>query len=147
MVDCCIVLYGERAVIHFFARLTTPIPFTSMSEERTYQWDTTPITLQIRLQPTTQDNAQRQVLIAATSYDDFPLAILVEQCELSDLLTQPVIRDLLEQLANELPIRRLRHQELEQKQNKSSRQRAQQASSPPELSPPLDDTPTQISLF
>ncbi|MBD2311225.1 hypothetical protein H6G20_06080 [Desertifilum sp. FACHB-1129] len=118
-----------------------------MLEERTYEWDTTPITLQIRLQPTTSDSP-RQVLLAVTSYDDFPLAILVEQSELSDLLTLPIIRDLLEQLANELPIRRLRYEELHQKQNKSSKQRSPTpASSPPELSPPLDDTPTQISLF
>ncbi len=118
---------------------------TTPSLERTYQWDTTPITIQIRLQPAQADQA-RSVLITATSYDDFPIAVLVDETELGEL--PPAVQALLAQLQQDLPVRQLRYQQTQKKVKPKSPSPARAASSAPQIAPPTaNDTPTQISLF
>lgn len=124
------------------ARSPTVQQSTEQSD-RTYQLDSLLITVQLRWQP----GQPRKVLITATSYDDFPIATLIDESDLGEL--PPVLNNLLELLHQDLPVRKLRYQ---QKQPKS------QAKETPKQTPPLAKAPsndsaaepvqsTQISLF
>jgi hypothetical protein len=111
--------------------------------DRTYQWETLPITVQLRWQP----GQPRKVLITATSYDDFPIATLVDELELGEL--PPVMNKLLESLRQDLPVRKLRYQ---QKQSKMQVKAAPKPTASPAKVPSNDlaakpAQSTQISLF
>lgn len=111
--------------------------------DRTYQWETLSITVQLRWQP----GQPRKVLITATSYDDFPIAILVDESELGEL--PPVVNKLLESLRQDLPVRKLRYQH---KQSKTQSKEAPKPTVLPAKVPSNDSAAksaqlTQISLF
>lgn len=111
--------------------------------DRTYQWESLSITVQLRWQP----GQPRKVLITATSYDDFPIATLVDESELGEL--PPVLNNLLESLRQDLPVRKLRYQ---QKQPKTQAKETPQPTAPPAKAPSNDSVAksaqsTQISLF
>ena len=111
--------------------------------DRTYQWETLAITVQLRWQP----GQPRKVLLTATSYDDFPIASLVDETDLGEL--PPVVMDLLERLRQDLPVRKLRYQ---QKQPKTQARATPKPASPSVNAPSNDAAAkpaplTQISLF
>lgn len=111
--------------------------------DRTYQWETLSITVQLRWQP----GQPRKVLITATSYDDFPIATLVDELELGEL--PPVVNKLLESLRQDLPVRKLRYQ---QKQSKTQGKETPKPTALPTKALSNDSTAkpaqsTQISLF
>jgi len=111
--------------------------------DRTYQWESLSITVQIRWQP----GQPRKVLITATSYDDFPVATLVDESELGEL--PPVLNNLLESLHQDLPVRKLRYQ---QKQPKTQATETPKRTASPAKAPSNDSVAkpaqsTQISLF
>lgn len=111
--------------------------------DRTYQWETLSIILQLRWQP----GQPRKVLITATSYDDFPIAILVDESDLGEL--PPVLNKLLESLRQDLPVRKLRYQ---QRQSKTQSKEALKPAASPVKVPSNDSAAkpaqsTQISLF
>ena len=121
-----------------------PKPTFDQPSDRTYNWATLPITVQIRW----QEGTPRQVLISATSYDDFPLATLIEEANLGEL--PDAVQKLLNQLQQDLSIRALRHQQTQKKTKpktpakQPTRQPAPVAQSPAALS---SNQPTQISIF
>ena len=111
--------------------------------DRTYQLDSLPITVQLRWQP----GQPRKVLITATSYDDFPIATLIDESVLGEL--PPVVNKLLESLRQDLPVRKLRYQ---QKQSKTQVKEAPKLTASPAKVPSNDSAAksaqsTQISLF
>lgn len=111
--------------------------------DRTYQWESLAITVQLRWQP----DQPRKVLVTVTSYDDFPIAILIDESELGEL--PPVVNNLLELLHQDLPVRKLRYQ---QKQPKTQAKETPKPTAPPAkaLSNGSAAKPaqsTQISLF
>jgi len=111
--------------------------------DHTYQWETLSIAVQLRWQP----GQPRKILITATSYDDFPIAILVDESELGEL--PPVVNKLLESLRQDLPVRKLRYQ---QKQSKTQVKEAPKLTASPAKVPSNDSAAksaqsTQISLF
>ncbi|KAM3101102.1 hypothetical protein ACKFKF_09820 [Phormidesmis sp. 146-12] len=111
--------------------------------DRTYQLDSLPITVQLRWQP----GQPRKVLITATSYDDFPIATLIDESDLGEL--PPVLNNLLESLHQDLPVRKLRYQ---QKQPKTQAKETPKQTSLPAKVPSNDSAvkpvqSTQISLF
>jgi len=99
--------------------------------------------VQLRWQP----GQPRKVLLTATSYDDFPIAVLTDEANLGEL--PPVLTALLEQLRQDLPVRKLRYQ---QKQPKTQARAVQKPASPTANTPSHDAVAkpapsTQISLF
>lgn len=111
--------------------------------DRTYQLGSLPITVQLRWQP----GQPRKVLITATSYDDFPIATLIDESELGEL--PPVVNQLLESLRQDLPVRKLRYQ---QKQSKTQAKESPKPTASPAKVPANDSAAkpaqsTQISLF
>lgn len=111
--------------------------------DRTYQLESLPITVQLRWQP----GQPRKVLITATSYDDFPIATLIDESDLGEL--PPVLNNLLESLRQDLPVRKLRYQ---QKQPKTQAKEAPKPTAPPARASSNDSAAksvqsTQISLF
>lgn len=124
------------------SRSPTTQPSTDQ-RDRTYQWEALAITVQLRWQP----GQPRKVLLTATSYDDFPIAVLIDEANLGEL--PPVLIDVLEQLRQDLPVRKLRHQ---QKQPKAQAKAAPKPASSPVNTPSRDAAAkpapsTQISLF
>jgi hypothetical protein len=120
-----------------------PKPVADQPSNRTYNWDTMPLTVQIRWQPGTR----RQVLISATTYDDFPLATLIPAADLGEL--PDAVQQLLNQLQQDLPIRALRHQQA-QKKTKSKTPAKQVTKQPaPVAQTPASTSnqPTQFSIF
>ena len=114
--------------------------------DRTYTWDNTPIRLEILWLPS-PDGQDRRVLISATSYDDFPVSDLIAATEL-EALPAPLLA-LLEELKADLPIRKLRYQ---QQQSKEQKPVSRHTSLKPAAttSTPVTATPkpsTQIKLF
>lgn len=132
---------------------------TSSEEKRSYRWHETPIRLQITWLPLSPNAKERQVLIAATNHDDFPVSNIIGESELGELPT--VLAQLLKELKAELPLRQLRyqHQPPKAKSTKSSAsstssstsKRSSQNSQPVVKSPPptqkQKSSSTQISLF
>ena len=114
--------------------------------DRAYTWDNTPVRLEILWLPST-DGQDRKVLISATSYDDFPVSDLIAATQL-DALPDPVVA-LLEELKADLPIRKLRYQQQQSKEQKPvSRHTSLKPAVP--ASTPVISTPkpsTQIKLF
>jgi hypothetical protein len=114
--------------------------------DRAYTWDNTPIRLEILWLPS-PDGQDRRVLISATSYDDFPVSDLIAATQI-DALPAPLLA-LLDELKADLPIRKLRYQQQQSKEQKSTHR---PASLKPAATPstPVTATPkpsTQIKLF
>ena len=120
-----------------------PKPVLSQSSDRTYNWATMPITVQIRW----QEGSPRQVLISATSYDDFPLATLIEEADLGEL--PDAVQKLLNQLQQDLSIRTVRHQQAQGKAKpKTPAKQPTKQPAPVAQSPTSSpNQPTQISIF
>lgn len=76
--------------------------------DRSYQWDTALIRVEICWQPLASNTDERQVLITATSYNDFPVCELIGESELGCL--PPVLSKLLDELRLELSVRQIRYQ-------------------------------------
>jgi hypothetical protein len=125
---------------------STPAKTEEIPGERTYQWETLELNLQIRW----QSGSPRRALITATSYDDFPIATLVDADQLTPF-PEPV-QALLDQLQQDLPIRALRYQ---QRQAKANKKKPSTTAKPPTAQPtkPVDTAAkepskaSQISLF
>lgn len=109
---------------------------------RSYEWDTVELVIQLRWQP----GNPRKILVSATSYDDFPVATLIDAESLGPL--PPAVETLLEQLKQELPTREMRYQQ--------KRLPAKRPSNPPAAKPIVKPEPNapeqsnsgiQISLF
>ncbi|MDX2241543.1 MAG: hypothetical protein NW224_12735 [Leptolyngbyaceae cyanobacterium bins.302] len=83
--------------------------------DRTYTWNNTPIRLEILWLPST-DGQEGKVLISATSYDDFPVSDLIAVTQL-DALPAPLLA-LLDELKADLPIRKLRYQQQQSKEQR-----------------------------
>jgi len=102
---------GEAEFLQLLEQSTSPAKRSSDrspdSAERSYQWDTALIRVEICWQPLAFDSDERQVLITATSYDDFPLCELIGESELGDL--PPVLAKLLDELRLELSVRQIRY--------------------------------------
>lgn len=116
------------------------------ASDRTYVWDNTPVRLEILWLPST-DGQERRLLISATSYDDFPVSDLIAATQL-DALPAPLLA-LLEELKADLPIRKLRYQQQQSKEQKSTHRPASLKPAAP-ASTPVTATPkpsTQIKLF
>ena len=116
------------------------------TSDRTYTWDNTPIRLEILWLPS-PDGQDRSVLISATSYNDFPVSDLIEAAQL-EALPAPLLA-LLDELKADFPIRKLRYQQQQSKEQKP-------VSRPVSLKPatsistpvPANSKPsTQIKLF
>jgi hypothetical protein len=93
------------------------------------------------------DGQSRKVLISATSYDDFPVSDLIAAAQL-DALPAPVVA-LLEELKADLPIRKLRYQQQQSKEQNSTH-RSASFKPAATASTPVTATPkpsTQIKLF
>jgi len=138
----CLRWLETEAATQAKSRSPTTQPSIDQSD-RTYQWETLAITVQLRWQP----GQPRKVLLTATSYDDFPIAVLTDEANLGEL--PPVLTALLEQLRQDLPVRKLRYQ---QKQPKTQARAVQKPASPTANTPSHDAVAkpapsTQISLF
>jgi hypothetical protein len=117
--------------------------------DRPYQWNTLELNVQLRWQPN-QPGTSRQVLITATSYDDFPVAILVDETELGEL--PPLLQTLLSELKQALPVRQLRYQQAQAKTKPKPASRTPPPSLTPSTrtkpdTPAPEPPPTQIALF
>ena len=120
-----------------------PKSVPNQSSDRTYDWATMPITVQIRW----QEGTPRRVLISATSYDDFPLATLIEEADLGELPSS--VQGLLNQLQQDLSIRAVRHQQAQGKPKpKTPAKQPTKQPTPVAQSPASSpNQPTQISIF
>lgn len=133
----------KSGAINQLGPLSPTVEQSTEHSDRTYQWETLSITVQLRWQP----GQPRKVLITATSYDDFPIATLIDESELDEL--PPVVNKLLESLRQDLPVRKLRYQ---QKQPKTQAKEAPKPTASPAKVPSNDSAAkpaqsTQISLF
>ena len=119
----------------------------SSEKGRSYRWHETPIRLQIVLLPLNSDAKERQVLIAASSHDDFPISNLVGESELGEL--PAVLVQLLEELKADLPLRKIRYQRQQPKAKSTHSSQASARSTQPsvETKQQTSDKTTQISLF
>ena len=129
------------------ASAATPqtLPLSS-EKERSYRWHETPIRLQIAWLPLNSDAKERQVLIAASSHDDFPSSNLVGESELGEL--PAVLAQLLSEKAD-LPLRKIRYQRQQPKAKSTHSSQASARSTQPsvETKQQNSDKTTQISLF
>jgi hypothetical protein len=113
--------------------------------QRSYRWEEMPITVQLRWQPTTREN-DRQVLITATTYDDFPLAMMVDATALEGLPL--VILQLLDALQQQLSVRQLQHQQTTKPTAKTKRSPTPTPTPSPSPTKAVEPpTSTQITLF
>jgi hypothetical protein len=114
-----------------------------LMSDRTYQWESLPITVQLHWQL----GQPRKILMTATSYDDFPIARLLDEADLGEL--PPVLINLLELLRQDLPVRKLRYQQKQPKLQTHSAAEpsvsAARAISDDSVAQPIQST--QISLF
>lgn len=103
---------GEAEFLQLLEQSTSPAKRSAErspnSADRSYQWDTALIRVEICWQPLALDSDERQVLITATSYDDFPVCELIGESELGDL--PPVLSKLLDELRLELSVRQICYQ-------------------------------------
>jgi hypothetical protein len=103
--------------------------------------------MQIRWQPI-KEGTKPQVLITATSYDDFPIARLIDEAALGNL--PPALQDLLEQLKQELPARELRYQQAQSNpKNHPTNTTTKSTRTKPDkpAKPASESDSTQITLF
>ncbi|AFZ33563.1 MULTISPECIES: hypothetical protein [Cyanophyceae] len=119
----------------------------SSEKGRSYRWHETPIRLQIVWLPLNSDAKERQVLIAASSYNDFPISNLVGESELGEL--PAALAQLLGELKADLPLRKIRYQRQQSKAKSTNSARASARSTPPsvETKQQISSETTQISLF
>lgn len=109
---------------------------------RSYEWDTVALVIQLRWQP----GNPRKILVSATSYDDFPVATLIDAESLGPL--PPAVEALLEQLKQELPTREMRYQQKRPPAKRPSNPTAAKPIVKPEPnSPEQSNSGIQISLF
>lgn len=130
------------------ASAATSQPLQLSSEKgRSYRWHETPIRLQIVWLPLTSDAKERQVLIAASSHDDFPISNLAGESELGELPS--IIAQLLEELKADLPLRKIRYQRQQSKAKSTNSSQAPARSIQPsvETNQQISSKTTQISLF
>jgi hypothetical protein len=128
---------------HFIDRST-------VSDDRSYQWDTALIRIELCWQPLTPNADERQILITATSYDDFPMCELITESALGVLPS--VLINLLEELRSDLSVRQIRYQKQAAKgKGKASSTHAdsRSTSSSATVNPPVNQTvqPIQTSLL
>lgn len=117
-----------------------PQATTPLNSERTYRWENTPIRLEVTWLPLDSDTQERQILIWATSYDDFPVCNLLTESELGKLPRS--LNQLLEQLEADLPVRKIRHQQKQAKPKKSTSPTPSRPASQP-TTPQSSTLPTQ----
>lgn len=132
---CLQRLDAEAAKANNNAALTTP-------PDRSYEWDTVALVIQLRWQP----GKPRKILVSATSYDDFPVATLIDAESLGPL--PAAVETLLEQLKQELPTREMRYQQKRPPTKRPSNLAAAKPIVKPEPnSPEQSNSGIQISLF
>jgi len=119
-----------------------PQPSTQDTPERSYAWDEVAMQVNIHWFAPEQPGQPRQVMLAVTTYHDAPIARLVEEESLEDLL--PHLEALLAELEQSLPIRKMQWQQrANQRKRKPTASRPQSQAQTPT---PTHST-TQIALF
>lgn len=112
------------------------------NSDRRYEWAEVPMQLSIHWFAPEEPGQSRPVMLAVTTYDDAPIARLVTEAPLDQLL--PQLQALLTELEQSLAIRQMQWQQRRKKQTrKPGASRPQTTTSPP--TPTVSST--QITLF
>ena len=110
--------------------------------ERSYDWGEVAMQVNIHWLAPEQPGQPRQVMLAVTTYHDAPIARLVAETSLEDLL--PHLQAMLTELEQSLPIRKMQWQQRASKpKRKPTASRPQSQAQTPT---PTHST-TQIALF
>jgi len=138
---------GEPCLQLLSAR-PSPNPDPTEPDTRNYDWDGLALVIQLRWQPGTP----RKVLITTTTYDDFPIAVLVDADQLPLDTLPAAIQALLTTLQQDLPTRAFRHQQHNQGAKRATPAKRKtpvtQPTTPKHVAPEPGTPPqTQISLF
>ncbi|WP_008318589.1 hypothetical protein [Leptolyngbya sp. PCC 6406] len=123
----------------------TQSPAPEVTPARNYDWAVVPYSLQVHwLAP--REGQPRQVMIAVTTYDDAPLARLLDARELGPL--PEALHQLLQDLQASLAIRALHYEQRLRQQGKGRPPQSTAAPSRPRSTTDAEGlTQTQINLF
>lgn len=116
---------------------------TEAKPERSYRWGELPMQLHVRWLEPDEPGQPRQVMLAVTSYDDAPIARLLPEASLEDLMAQ--IQEMLGELEQSLSIRQVKWGQRQGKQTRKTPTRPKPQSTT--TTPASEVSSTQIDLF